>query len=85
MKIGSPSQIRKAVRSNVKVDLPEPSSSKVMTVKADTCIPIRNNKNEKEIMDIGCSSQTQEESGKDEKEPANNYKIHKDPTTTRNR
>ena len=83
MKIGSPSQIRKAVRSNVKVDLPEPSSSKVMTVKADTCISIRNNKNEKEILDIGCSSQTQEESAnKDEKEPANNYKIHKEPTTT---
>ena len=85
MKIGSPSQIRKAVRSNVKVDLPEPepSSSKVMTVKADTCIAIRNNKNEKEIMDIGCSSKTQEESAKkDEKEPFNNYKIRKEPTTT---
>merc|ERR1712110_504878 len=62
---------------------PEPSDSKVMTVKADTCISIRNNKNEKEILDIGCSSQIQEESAnKDEKKPANNYKIHKEPTTT---
>merc|ERR1712110_554958 len=62
---------------------PEPSDSKVMTVKADTCISIRNNKNEKEILDIGCSSQIQEESAnKNEKEPANNYKIRKEPTTT---
>merc|ERR1712066_112668 len=35
MRIGSPSQIRKAVRSNVKMDLPEPAPSTFVTKKAE--------------------------------------------------
>ena len=36
MKIGSPSQIRKAVRSNVKMDLPEPAPNTFVTKRAET-------------------------------------------------